>query len=107
MCQDQKRFHEQLNTEQEALFGSRPSPNRPPGPKKVVGPRANTGASNGAAGRRLSLNTNQSGSNGARSASKDGKRGDTRPVALANFVAIAKEDAVSFVSNNEPVPALP
>ncbi|KAG1363841.1 65-kDa microtubule-associated protein 1 [Cocos nucifera] len=104
---DQKRFHEQLNTEQETLFGSRPSPNRPTGPKKVVGPRANAGASNGAASRRLSLNTNQSGSNGARSTSKDGKRGDTRPVAPANFVAIAKEDAVSFVSSNDPVPASP
>ncbi|XP_008811151.2 65-kDa microtubule-associated protein 1-like [Phoenix dactylifera] len=101
---DQKRFHEQLNTEQESLFGSRPSPNRPPGPKKVVGPRANAGASNGAASRRLSLNTNQSGSNGSRSTSKSKS---PRPVAPANFVAIAKEDAVSFVSSSEPVPASP
>ncbi|XP_008798834.1 65-kDa microtubule-associated protein 1 [Phoenix dactylifera] len=103
---DQKRLHEQLNTEQESIF-AKPSPNRPLAPKKVVGPRANGAASNGTPGRRLSLNTNQSGSNGARSTSKDGKCGNTRPAAPANFVAIGKEDAVSYVSSNDPVPASP
>ncbi|KAL8147832.1 hypothetical protein AgCh_005232 [Apium graveolens] len=34
---DQKKFHEQLNTEQEAIFGSKPSPARPLSSKKVVG----------------------------------------------------------------------
>ncbi|KAK1273121.1 65-kDa microtubule-associated protein 1 [Acorus gramineus] len=91
---DQKRFHEQLNTEQEAVFGSRPSPVRPLGPKKVVGPRAANGGgpTNGTPGRRLSMNT--------RSTSKDGRRDSNnhRPSAPVNYVAIAKEDAVSQVS---------
>ncbi|KAK1291224.1 65-kDa microtubule-associated protein 1 [Acorus calamus] len=92
---DQKRFHEQLNTEQEAMFGSRPSPVRPLGPKKVVGQRATNGASNGTPGRRLSMNT------GTRSASKDGKRDSNnshRLSAPVNYVAITKEDAVSQAS---------
>lgn len=99
---DQKRFHEQINTEQEALFGSRPSPNRPLAPKKVVGPRANGGGSNGTPSRRLSLNAN-----GARSASKDGKKESNRLSAPLNYVAIAKEDAASHVSGSDPVPASP
>ncbi|CAN6471997.1 unnamed protein product [Victoria cruziana] len=96
---DQKRFHEQLATEQETIFGSRPSPNRPLGPKKVVGPRVN---GNGTPNRRLSSGALQS----VRSASKDGKR-DLRPAAPVNYVAIAKEDAASHVSGGEPVPASP
>lgn len=105
--QDQKRFHEQLNTEQEAMFGSRPSPARPPGPKKVVGPRTNSGASNGTPSRRLSLNTHHGSSNGVRSASRDGKREVGRPAAPVNYVAIAKEDAVSPVPGSFPAPASP
>ncbi|XP_068635410.1 65-kDa microtubule-associated protein 1-like [Aristolochia californica] len=96
---DQKRFHEQLNTEQETLFGSRPSPSRPLGSKKVVGPRANGSAANGTPSRRLSL---QSGGSGARSTTKDGKRDNNRPAAPVNYVAIAKEDAASHVSGSEP-----
>ncbi|XP_057472672.1 65-kDa microtubule-associated protein 1-like [Actinidia eriantha] len=90
---DQKKFHEQLNTEQESIFGSRPSPSpgRPSlGTKKVVGPRAN-----GTSSRRLSLNPHQ---NGSRSISKDGKREITRPVAPVNYVAISNEDAASHIS---------
>ncbi|XP_031490866.1 65-kDa microtubule-associated protein 1 isoform X1 [Nymphaea colorata] len=98
MRQDQKRFHEQLATEQETIFGSRPSPNRPLGPKKVVGPRVN---GNGTPNRRLS-----SGAQSVRSANKDGKR-ELRPAAPVNYVAIAKEDAASHVSGSEPVPASP
>ncbi|XP_010913972.1 65-kDa microtubule-associated protein 1 [Elaeis guineensis] len=104
---DQKRFHEQLNTEQEALFGSRPSPARPLGPKKVVGPRANTGASNGTPSRRLSLNTHHGSSNGVRSVSRDGKREVGRPAAPVNYVAIAKEDAASPVPGSYQAPASP
>ncbi|KAF8410799.1 hypothetical protein HHK36_003336 [Tetracentron sinense] len=100
---DQKRFNEQVTTEQEAIFGSRPSPGRPLGPKKVVGPRANEGA-NGTPSRRLSLNTPQ---NGARSTSKEGKKDNTRPVAPVNYVAISKEDAASHVSGSDPIPASP
>ncbi|KAG2682383.1 hypothetical protein I3760_11G189200 [Carya illinoinensis] len=100
---DQKKFHEQQNTEQEAVFGSRPSPARPVGIKKVVGPRANGGA-NGTPSRRLSLNANQ---NGARSATRDGKRDNTRPAAPVNYVAISKDDAASHVSGTDLTPASP
>ncbi|XVF70747.1 hypothetical protein PTKIN_Ptkin11bG0187700 [Pterospermum kingtungense] len=99
---DQKKFGEQQHTEQEAIFGSRPSPARPSGTKKVVGPRANGGA-NGTP-RRLSLNANQ---NGSRSAAKDGRRDSMRVAAPANYVAISKEDAASHVSGTDPVPASP
>ncbi|OAY65232.1 65-kDa microtubule-associated protein 1 [Ananas comosus] len=104
---DQKKFHEQLATEQETFFGSRPSPVRPLGPKKVVGPRsaANGGASNGTPSRRLSLNTHQ---NGMRSASRDGKRDLNRAAPpVINYVAISKEDAASHVSGHDPIPASP
>lgn len=105
--QDQKRFQEQLNTEQEAFFGSRPSPARPLGPKKAVGPRANGGASNGTPTRRLSLNTHHGSSNGVRSVSRDGRREASRAAAPVNYVALAKEDAVSHVSGSDPAPASP
>nr|KYP59490.1 Protein regulator of cytokinesis 1 [Cajanus cajan] len=100
---DQKKHHEQRNTEQEAIFGSRPSPARPVSSSKVGGPRTNGGA-NGTPNRRLSLNAHQ---NGSRSTSKDGKRDNTRPVAPVNYVAITKEDAASHVSGTEPIPASP
>lgn len=99
--QDQKKFHEQMSTEQETVFGARPSPARPAGPKKVVGPRGN-----GTPNRRLSLNPHQNGSNGVRSASRDGRR-DSQPAAPVNYVAIAKEDTVSHVSSTDPAPASP
>ncbi|KAI7743966.1 hypothetical protein M8C21_031544 [Ambrosia artemisiifolia] len=74
---DQKKYHEQLNTGQEAMFGTKPSPARPlSSSKKMTGP-------NGAPNRRLSLNQN-----GTRSV----KRDHTRPVAPLNYVAISKED---------------
>ncbi|KAK7387120.1 hypothetical protein VNO78_27644 [Psophocarpus tetragonolobus] len=41
---DQKKYHDPQNTDQESVFGSRPSPARPLGNKKVVGPRSNGGA---------------------------------------------------------------
>eukprot|EP01018_Ginkgo_biloba_P014068 Gb_13525 [translate_table: standard] len=99
---DQKRFHEQLTTEQETLFGSRPSPNRPLASKKIVGPRTNGSSGNGTPlNRRLSLGVQQAGANGvtpvrqAMSASKDGKREQSRPVVPANYVALPKEELVS------------
>ncbi|KAB2096094.1 hypothetical protein ES319_A01G085500v1 [Gossypium barbadense] len=100
---DQKKYGEQQNTEQEAIFGSKPSPARPSGTKKVVGPRAN-GGTNGTPSRRLSLNATQ---NGSRSATKDGKRDSMKLAAPANFVVISKEDAASHVSGTDPVPASP
>ncbi|MQL76562.1 hypothetical protein Taro_008955, partial [Colocasia esculenta] len=100
----QKKLNDQLNTEQEAVFGSRPSPNRSLGPKKVVGQRANGSASNGTPSKRLSL---QNSGNGTRSVGKDSKR-DARLSAPANYVAISKEDAASSpVSGCDPIPATP
>lgn len=100
--QDQKKFSEQQHTEQETIFGSKPSPARPSGTKKVVGPRTNGGA-NGTP-RRLSLNANQ---NGSRSGAKDGRRESMRAASPANYVSISKEDAASHVSGTDPVPASP
>ncbi|GLU23831.1 hypothetical protein SLE2022_398070 [Rubroshorea leprosula] len=89
---DQKKFHEQQNTEA--------SPARPAGMKKVVGPRANGGA-NGTPNRRLSLNAHQ---NGSRSTTKEGKRDSigTRPAAPVN-----KEDVAPHVSGTDPVTESP
>ncbi|CAL9087823.1 unnamed protein product [Musa textilis] len=101
---DQKRIHEQHATEQEALFGSRPSPARPLGPKKVVGPRPNGSTSNGTPSRRLSLNAHQGSGNGVRSMSRDGKRDSNRPAAPVNYV---KEEAASQMSATEQAPASP
>ncbi|KAL3503556.1 hypothetical protein ACH5RR_038005 [Cinchona calisaya] len=100
---DQKKFHEQLSKEQDAMFGTTPSPARQVGMKKVVGPRAN-GGTNGTAGRRLSLPAHQ---NGSRSTNKDGRRDSSRPIAPVNYVAISKEDAASHISGAEPVPSTP
>ncbi|XP_057430450.1 65-kDa microtubule-associated protein 1-like [Lotus japonicus] len=95
---DQKKYSEQpQNTEQESSLGSRPSPVRPLGNKKVLGPRP-TGGANGTPNRRLSLNAHQ---NGSRSTVKDGKRdNNTRH-------SMSKEDAASHVSGTEPVPTSP
>lgn len=91
--QDQKRFQEQLSTEVEGPFGSRSSSNnRPHGTKKVVGPRANGSGANGAPARRLSLQS------GGKSVTKENKREQNRTAAPANYVACAKEDAVSHAS---------
>ncbi|CAL9017798.1 unnamed protein product [Prunus brigantina] len=99
---DQKKYQELQHTEQETIFGSKPSPARPVGTKKVVGPRAN-GGPNGTPSRRLSLNAHQ---NGSRSVTKDAKK-DLRPVAPMNYVEIAKEDAASHISGTDTLPVSP
>ncbi|KAF4346051.1 65-kDa microtubule-associated protein 1 [Cannabis sativa] len=97
---DQKKYQELQHSEQEAIFGSKPSPARPVSAKKVAGPRANGGA-NGTPNRRLSLNQN-----GARSTTKDAKR-ENRLSAPVNYVSMSKEDAASHVSGTDPIPASP
>ncbi|KAG6755117.1 hypothetical protein POTOM_040931 [Populus tomentosa] len=102
---DQKKFHEQQSTEQESIFGSRPSPARQVSTKKVVGSRANGGA-NGTPSRRLSLNAHQ---NGSKSTTKDGRR-DNRlsgPAGPVNYVSISKDDAASHVSGTDTATASP
>ncbi|MFS7929045.1 putative microtubule-associated protein, MAP65/Ase1/PRC1 [Helianthus anomalus] len=80
---DQKKFNEQLNAEQEAMYGTKPSPLRPvSSSKKVLGPRVNA-ALNGGLNRRLSIN---------QSGSRSVKRDNPRPVAPLNYVAISKMD---------------
>lgn len=104
--QDQKKFNEQLNAEQEALFGSRPSPSRPLGAKKAVAARVN---GNGTPGRRASAHGGGSNGSAARSAAREGKRDSSRLSAPANYVAVAKEDAAaaSYVSGDNPLPVTP
>ncbi|KAF6144956.1 hypothetical protein GIB67_013307 [Kingdonia uniflora] len=101
---DQKRFQDQVNTDQESVFGSRPtpSPSRTLGPKKVA-PRTN---GNGTP-RRLSLNSHQGNNNGVRSNTKEGKKDVNRPAAPLNYVSISKEDAASHVSGTESFPVSP
>ncbi|KAL4580038.1 hypothetical protein LXL04_016212 [Taraxacum kok-saghyz] len=71
---DQKKVNGQMNAEQEAMFGSKPSPARPLSSMKK---------GNGGLNRRLSMNQN---------GGKSGKRDVPRPVAPLNYVAITKED---------------
>ncbi|KAL6602985.1 hypothetical protein ACP70R_043346 [Stipagrostis hirtigluma subsp. patula] len=98
---DQKKINDQLAAEQEKLFGSKPSPARPQSSRKVAGARAN-GAASGTPARKLSALQS-----GGRSASRDGRRDTGRPAAPVNYVAIAKEDAVSQVSSNHTGPSTP
>jgi len=95
-------LNDQLAAEQEKLFGSKPSPARPQSSsRKVAGARTSGvgGAANGTPVRRLSALQS-----GGRTASRDGRRDASRPVAPVNYaavaVAIAKEDATSQASSN-------
>lgn len=121
-ARDQKRLQEQFMTEQETLFGSRPSPNKPLSGKKSLGLRSNGSsipAGDIAATRRLSLAGGgiQSGNadmlvprvNGVTPVrlGKDGKRERARPVAPVNYVALPKEDALSISSVNGSEPTSP
>ncbi|KAM7250839.1 hypothetical protein ACFE04_022722 [Oxalis oulophora] len=102
---ESKKYNEQQNTEQEAIFGSRPSPARSASTKKVAGSRTNGGANGTPLNRRLSLNPHQNGNN---SSIKDGKRNSLqRPSAPVNYVSISKEDTASYISGAETIPASP
>lgn len=92
---DQKRLQEQLATEQETLFGSRPSPHKALSAKKGLSLRSNGIAPN----RRLSmggalLQTEATRKNGVTPvrAGKD----KVRPSGPVNYVAFPKDDAVSM-----------
>ncbi|KAJ7552872.1 hypothetical protein O6H91_06G073700 [Diphasiastrum complanatum] len=112
-ARDQKRLQEQLMTEQETLFGSRPSPN------KIINGKRNqnglrTNGNHTPTNRRLSLGAAMLQSatsdlltpriNGvtpsrlAAQLGKDSKKERSRPSAPANYVALPKEDAVSLSS---------
>lgn len=102
--QDQKKFHEQQSTDQETITNPRPNPSpaRPVGTKKAVGPRANGGTNGTPSSRRLSLNQN-----GSRSMNKDGRRDSMRPMTPVKYDAISKEDSASHISVTEPVSSSP
>eukprot|EP00252_Welwitschia_mirabilis_P026747 TRINITY_DN8885_c0_g1_i2.p1 TRINITY_DN8885_c0_g1~~TRINITY_DN8885_c0_g1_i2.p1 ORF type:complete len:601 (-),score=177.88 TRINITY_DN8885_c0_g1_i2:368-2170(-) len=100
---DQKRLQEQLLTEQEALFGSKPSPIKTNNMRRGNGLRAN--GSMTPSGRRLSLGgamlaggpdmTPRLNGSSPRHSSFGGRR---RPAGPVNYVAICKDDAVSLPS---------
>ncbi|KAE9584130.1 putative microtubule-associated protein, MAP65/Ase1/PRC1 [Lupinus albus] len=100
---DQKKYNELQNTEQEPVFGSRPSSARPVSAKKLASPRTN-GGTNGTPNRRLSINAHQ---NGSKSTLKEGKKENVRAAAPVNYVTMSKEDAASHVSGIEPILASP
>ncbi|KAI5062830.1 hypothetical protein GOP47_0021377 [Adiantum capillus-veneris] len=92
---DQRKLQEQMATEQEAVFGAKPSPLKPVSAKKGLSVRAN---GNGTPIRRASLGGGLLQSEAPRKngltpgrVGKD-KKDKTRPTAPVNFVAIAKED---------------
>ncbi|ERM99079.1 65-kDa microtubule-associated protein 1 [Amborella trichopoda] len=90
---EQKRLQEQFATEQEALFGSKPSPMRPLYLKKPLGHNVSGGTANGTpTNRRLPVG-------GARSAVKDGRkesgRGGSGIGIPVNYVALSKDDCNS------------
>ncbi|CAN0915838.1 65-kDa microtubule-associated protein 2 [Linum grandiflorum] len=103
---DQKKQQELQSTDQEGAFGSRASPARPVSAKKVAGPRANGGGTNGGTpSRRLSMNTTQNGSSrSSGGASKD--RREARLSAPPSNHHVAVDDA-SHASGTEPTPASP
>ncbi|MCO5588743.1 hypothetical protein L7F22_042702 [Adiantum nelumboides] len=117
-ARDHKKLQEQLITEQETFFGSRPSPNKPLSAKKSVGARMN-GSVDMSVNRRLSLASGMMQSSNTDTlvprvngvtpvhVGKDGKREKTRPAAPANFVALTKEDSISVPSVNGSDPASP
>eukprot|EP00249_Psilotum_nudum_P031961 c47020_g1_i1 orf=422-2218(+) len=115
---DQKRLQGQLMTEQEAIFGTRPSPNKPLSAKKGLSVRVN-GNSASPANRRLSLGGAmlQTGNadvlvsrmNGVTPVrlGKDGIRERARAVVPVNYVALSKGDSTSVPSVNGSEPASP
>ncbi|XP_057529530.1 65-kDa microtubule-associated protein 1 isoform X2 [Amaranthus tricolor] len=95
---DHKKYQDQMPTDHETAFSSRPSPVRPNSANKK-GPRVN-GSSNGTPSRRLSLNSHQNGN-------RSSKEGKLRPSAPVNYVAISKDDASSHISTSDTIPATP
>ncbi|CAK9170485.1 unnamed protein product [Ilex paraguariensis] len=105
---DQKKLHDMLLTEKEAMFGSKPSPRRSTSFRKANGYRANGNGSVTPSPRRNSVGcatpellTPRSYSGRQNGYFKEMRRLSTAPL---NFVAITKEDVMSFssVCGSEP-----
>ncbi|XP_010271124.1 PREDICTED: 65-kDa microtubule-associated protein 6-like isoform X2 [Nelumbo nucifera] len=99
---DQKKLQDLLLTEKEAMYGSKPSPKRSNSFKKPNGYRANGNGSMTPTPRRLSLGsatpellTPRSYSGRQNGYFKETRRLSTAPL---NFVAISKEDTMSYAS---------
>lgn len=89
---EQKRVQELQATEQESVYGSKPSPSKPLASKKTAGQRGNSSSAT-VTPRRLSVTPIRQ----AQSASRDSKREHSRfqPV---NIVALSRDDTGSQVS---------
>ncbi|KAI7995715.1 65-kDa microtubule-associated protein 7 [Camellia lanceoleosa] len=105
---DQKKLQDLLLTEKEAMYGSKPSPRRSTSSRKVNGYRSNGNGSMTPTPRRNSVGsptaellTPRSYSGRQNGYFKEMRRLSTAPL---NFVAIAKEDTMSFssVCGSEP-----
>lgn len=99
---DQKKLQDLLVTEKEAMYGSKPSPRRSTSSRKVNGYRSNGNGSMTPTPRRNSVGsptaellTPRSYSGRQNGYFKEMRRLSTAPL---NFVAIAKEDTMSFSS---------
>lgn len=99
---DQKKLQDLLLTEKEAMYGSKPSPRRSTSSRKVNGYRSNGNGSMTPTPRRNSVGsptaellTPRSYSGRQNGYFKEMRRLSTAPL---NFVAIAKEDTMSFSS---------
>lgn len=104
--QDQKKLHDLLLTEKEAMYGSKPSPRRSNSFRKTNGFHTNGSVTpsprrNSAGCQTPELLTPRSYSGRQNGYFRETRRLSTAPL---NFVAIAKEDMMSFssVSGSEP-----
>ncbi|KAG8637579.1 hypothetical protein MANES_15G138700v8 [Manihot esculenta] len=110
-CRDQKKLQDLLLTEKEAMYGSKPSPRRTNSFRKPNGYRANGNGSmtptprrNSVGGATPELLTPRSYSGRQNGYFKEMRRLSTAPL---NFVAISKEDTMSFASVCDSEPGSP
>ncbi|KAJ4978699.1 hypothetical protein NE237_009479 [Protea cynaroides] len=89
---EQKRLQEQLNAEQEALFGSKPSPMRAPTLRKPLGQSTHSNTMVGTPTGRRMTTSGHHGISAGKERKDNGKVGAVIPV---NYVALPKDDSVS------------
>ncbi|KAH7292775.1 hypothetical protein KP509_29G084800 [Ceratopteris richardii] len=97
---DQRKLQEHIVTEQEALFGPRPSPHRPGSVKKGLSVRANPNVTtpNRHPSLGVAFQQHETVKKNGITPSRMNKdvKDKTRPTAPVNYVAMSKEDAVAF-----------
>lgn len=95
--QERKKLQEQFATEQEAIFGSKPSPMRQFPTKKPLGQSSSANIACGTpTGRRVST---PFGRQGIISSGKEKKGGKGSVVTPDNYVSLQKDDSVSHNSS--------